>query len=107
MAKKALAFTAKPKMPPTFDAAAFTKKLAEGKPITATQQAQFIAWKQWVESTNAYDGTAKGGIRDVVDANAKGVDSLKVHVDSNSQAILELRADVQALKEAPAAHPFP
>lgn len=102
-----MAYTKKPSQPPTFNAKAFTDALVAGKPITPTLQAQYIAWKQWTESTNAFDGADKGGLRDVLDADAKAVDALKTHVDSNSQAILELRADVEALKEAPPARPFP
>jgi hypothetical protein len=73
-------------------------------PVTAKQ---YIAWKQWVESTNAYDGADKGGLRDVLDADAKAVDALKGDVDIHSQAILEMRADIQELQEAPPSHPFP
>lgn len=102
-----MAYTFKPSAPPPFDAAAFTKALTAGTPINAVTAKQYIAWKQWVESTNAYDGALKGGLRDVEDANAKGVDRLKGDVDIHSQAILEMRADIQELQEAPPTHPFP
>lgn len=102
-----MAYTKKPSAPPGFNAKAFTDALVAGKPLTPALQAQYIEWKQWVESTDNFDGADKGGLRDVLDADAKAVDALKTHVDSNSQAILELRADVEALKEAPPARPFP
>jgi ABC-type branched-subunit amino acid transport system substrate-binding protein len=101
------AYTKKPSAPPPFDAAAFTKALAANQPISANLATQYIAWKQWVESSNAFDGADRGGLRDVLDANAKGVDRLKGDVDIHSQAILEMRADIQELQEAPPAHPFP
>ena len=102
-----MAFTKKPSAPPPFDAAAFTNALKANSPISPAVATQYIAWKQWVESTNAYDGAAKGGLRDVLDADAKAVDALKGDVDIHSQAILEMRADIQELQEAPPAHPFP
>lgn len=102
-----MAYTKKPSAPPTFDAGAFTKKLTAGLAITPALAAQYIAWKQWVESSNSYDGADKGGLRDVLDADMKAVDGLKRDVDVQGQAIIEIRADVQALKEAPAARPFP
>lgn len=100
-------FTFKPSAPPVFDAGAFTKALVAGTPISAVTAKQYIAWKQWVESSNAYDGALKGGLRDVLNADMKGVDRLKGDVDIHSQAILEMRADIQELQEAPPAHPFP
>lgn len=102
-----MAYTKKPSQAPTFNAKAFTDLLVAGKPITPALQAQYIAWKQWVESTSGFDGADKGGLRDVLDADMKAVDLLKTHTDSNSQAILELRADVEALKEAPPSTSFP
>lgn len=102
-----MAYTKKPSQAPTFNAKAFTDALVAGKPVSSTLAAQYIAWKQWVESTNTFDGADKGGLRDVLDADMKAVDLLKAHTDSNSQAILELRADVEALKEAPPSTSFP
>lgn len=102
-----MAYTYKPGTAPTLDMAAIGLRLQNNQALTATQTKQLIAWKQWVESSNVYDGASKGGLRDTLDADAKAVDGLKTHTDANSQAILELRADVQALQEAPPARPFP
>jgi hypothetical protein len=43
----------------------------------------------------------------VVSANAVYLDDVKQDVDAHSQAIIELRADVKALEEAPPPRPFP
>ena len=61
-------------------------------------------WKRWVGGEAEYDVT---GLRDVVDTNAKYLDAVKGDVDAHSQAIIELRQDVQVLKEAPPSRPFP
>jgi hypothetical protein len=102
-----MAFTKKPGTAPAFDASAFTKALAAGTPISAKLATQYIAWKQWVESSNVFDGADKGGLRDVLNADMLAVDRLKGDVDIHSQAILEMRSDIQELQEAPPAHPFP
>lgn len=101
------AYTKKPKGPPSLDMAGITKRLTAGLPLTPALSAQWIEWKQWVESTDNWDGVAAGGIRDILNALCIAVDKLKVQADTSSSAILELRADVQALKEAPAPRPFP
>jgi hypothetical protein len=65
-------------------------------------------WKRWIEGAGPeYDAVAEGGLRPVINANALYADAMKADLDLHGQAILELRADVQALKEAPAARPFP
>jgi hypothetical protein len=102
-----MAFTKKPSGPPTFDAAAFTKALAAGTKISAATAAQYIAWKQWVESTNAYDGADKGGLRDILNANALAVDSLKNNVDGQA-ARLDLHASrLDSVEAYQAAQPRP
>ncbi len=109
MAKKAatLPYTKKPSRAPTFDAGSFTAALVVGKPISQKLATQYVNWKRWVESSNQFAGSEAGGIRDVFNADMLGVDALKVGQDAHSQAIIELRADVEALKEAPPARPFP
>jgi hypothetical protein len=65
-------------------------------------------WKRWIESAGPeYDALSEGGLRAVVNANALYADAMKTDLDLHGQAIIELRADVQALKDAPAARPFP
>jgi hypothetical protein len=100
-------YTHKPKGPPTLDMLSVTTRLQANQAITPKLAAQLIEWKQWVESTDNWDGVAAGGIRDILNSVCIGVDKLKLTVDALSQGQLELRADVQALQEAPAAHPFP
>ena len=100
----------KPTQPPAFDAttheaALYTSvKRPDGSPYQVFADKALPTWKRWVESTGEYDGQ---GVRDVVNANAIMLDNVKGDVDLHGQAIIELRADVQALKEAPAARPFP
>ena len=102
--------SAKPTQPPAFDATAHEKALydsvrkPDGTPYQAFADKAFPQWKRWVESTGEYDGK---GLRDVVNQDAMYTDAIKGDVDLHGQAIIELRADVQALKEAPAARPFP
>lgn len=100
-------YTAKPKKAPPLDMAGITKRLSSGQPLTTTQAAQWIEWKQWTEATDNWAGVAGGGLRDILNALCVSVDKLKVQADTSSTAIVELRAEVQALKEAPAARPFP
>lgn len=103
--------SAKPSQPPTgADFAALVNKVNElatkvgVTKLNATITGRIPAWKRWVGGEKEFDGT---GLRDVVNSNAIMIDNVKSHVDSNSQSILELRADVEALKEAPPARPFP
>lgn len=100
----------KPTQPPAADLSvlvnrvdALSVKAGLGKlPLGATK---LPLWKRWLGGEKPeYDGT---GLRDVVNSNAIMLDGVKRDGDVNSQAILELRADVQALKETPAPHPFP
>jgi len=102
-----------PGQPPTgADFSALVKKvneIASKTPgvaqLSATVTGKIPAWKRWVGGEGPeYDGT---GLRDIVNANAINQNAIKANVDANSQAILELRADVEALKEAPPARPFP
>lgn len=106
-----MTFTKKPSGPPTFDAAAFTRALTSGKPVPSRLATQYIAWKQWVESTNAYDGADKGGLRDVLNADALAVDSLKVHLDTlDTREAAHNATQAQrltALEAAVAGGPFP
>jgi len=103
--------SAKPTQPPSgADFSALCKKVNDLAakvglaPLSATVTGKIPAWKRWVGGESEYDGT---GLRDVVNANAIMSDQMKANLDSQAQSIIELRADVQALKEAPAARPFP
>lgn len=100
-----------PPQPPTgADFAALVAKVNEVATkagvakLSATITKAIPAWKRYVGGEAEFDGS---GIRDVVTANAIQQNQMKTTQDTHSQAILELRAAVQELKEAPAAHPFP
>lgn len=100
----------KPSQPPAADLSALVKRVdalsqRAGLEPLGLGATRLPAWKRWVGGEKPeYDGT---GLRDVVDANARYLDAVKGDVDTHSQAIIEMRADIQALKEAPAARPFP
>lgn len=104
--------SAKPTQPPTgADFSALVKKVNELATkaaiplLSETVTGRIPLWKRWVGGEKPeYDGT---GLRDVVNSNAIMLDNVKKDVDVSAQAIIELRADVQALQEAPAARPFP
>ena len=102
--------SAKPTQPPAFDATAHEKALydsvrkPDGSPYQVFADQSLPRWKRWVESTVEYDAK---GLRDVLNQNALYTDAIKGDVDLHGQAIIELRADVQALKEQPPARPFP
>lgn len=96
----------KPSQPPSFAADGIIKRidLLSKKVLNEGFTSNLPGWKRWVGGENEYDST---GLRDVVNANAIMLDSVKGTVDENSTDIVQLKKDVQALKEAPAPHPFP
>jgi len=103
--------SAKPTQPPAgADFNALVSKVNELakkagiSPLSATIIGKIPAWKRWVGGEKEYDGT---GLRDVVNSHGVQLDGMKTNIDVHSQAIIELRADVQALQEAPAPRPFP
>ncbi len=100
-------YTKKPKAQPVLDMAGVTTRLQANEAITPKLASQLIEWKQWVEATDNYDGVEGGGMKDILNAGLIAVDKLKLQVDALAQGQIELRADVQALQEAPAAKPFP
>lgn len=105
-----MAFAKFPGQPPKgADMAALVKRVDElsRKVMGQSFASSLPLWKRWVGGEGEYDGADNGSIRDVLHANAKGLDALKGDVDAHSQAIIELRQDVQALKEAPPVRPFP
>lgn len=97
----------KPSQPPAFDAANFTKLLST---LTPALRTQFIAWKQWIESSNAFDGASKGGLRDVLAANADDLNKVKSNInsfeDNINPRVNSLEARVAALESQPST-PFP
>lgn len=104
--------TPKPSQPPPADMTALVQRVDELS--LAVLQKNFLAgvgldkWKRWVGGEKPdYDGTATGSLRDVLNAYGMNLDQIKTAVDALTQTTIELRADVQALQEAPASHPFP
>lgn len=99
---------AKPTQPPSgADMSALVKRVDElsKKAGLGAFTSKLPLWKRWLGGEKPdYDGT---GLRDVVNTNAVFLDQVKGDVDANGQAIAELKADVQVLKEAPAPRPFP
>jgi hypothetical protein len=104
--------SAKPGQPPSgADFSVLIKKVNEiaGKvpgvaQLNTTVAGQIPAWKRWVGGEKEFDVK---GLRDIVNTNALFTDQIKGDVDAQAQAIIELRADVKALQEAPPARPFP
>ena len=92
------------------DFSALVKKVNElaGKagisPLNALITGRIPAWKRWAGGEAEFDAM---GLRDVVDTNAIFLNDVKGDVDSHGAAILDLRADVKALQEAPPTRPFP
>jgi hypothetical protein len=101
-----MSYAKHPAKPPDFNATSFTNALKANQAITPALAAQFITWKRFVEASNQYDGVDAGGLRDVVDANAYGLEGLKTNVDSNSVVIESLNERVTALEARPQT-PFP
>lgn len=97
----------KPTQPPGFDANSFVKHLST---LTPALQKQFIAWKQWVESSSVFDGVSKGGIRDITSANADDLNAVKKELNSFeaniNPRVATLEAKVAALEAQPGV-PFP
>jgi len=80
--------------PPPFDANAAAKS-----PTSPAWQ-KLPEWKRWVEATGSQDGR---GIKDVVEANAIGLDKLKVDNDEHSQRLAVAEQRLTALEARPAA----
>jgi len=68
---------------------------------------KLAAWKRWVGGETEFDGT---GLRDVVNANAYALDSVKNNLDNFESevnpAIVDLKKRVSALESQPNT-PFP
>lgn len=91
-----MSFSKRPTQPPGFDAGTAIQGMS-----LAWQR--FPEWKRWVEATGSQDVK---GMRDVVNANAIGLDVVKSDVDEHAARIADLEARVHALEVAPPA-PFP
>lgn len=94
-----MGFARLPSQAPQFDAGAFAKHAG----ITAADIKNFQAFKQWVAAELAFDGT---GLRDVVAANALGLNAVKADSDGNAARIAALAERVATLEARPQT-PFP
>lgn len=84
-----MGFAKHPSQPPDFDTVAFAKRLREIAakvglgPFDALADNRLPKYFRWINSTVEYDGADKGGIRDVVDANAYALEDLKGDFDQH------------------------
>lgn len=92
---------------PTFDAAVYSDRLQETRTAAGALPAVQVFDKTKPASIVPLSQYTKGKLTDTTNALTDFTADLKQDLDAHSQAIIELRADVQALKEAPAARPFP
>lgn len=110
-----MAYSFKPKTPPSgADFSALVKKVNELAtkagiaPLSATVTAKIPVWKRWVGSEKPdYDGAEKGGLQNVVKANAYALDGLKGDHDNLADRVNNIDARLRVVEEAPAARPFP
>jgi hypothetical protein len=104
-----------PATPPSgADFSALVKKVNEVAtkvglaPLSDTVTGRIPLWKRWVGGEGPeYNEATERGLKTSVSVNADQLNRVKADLDSQAQSILELRADVEALKEAPPARPFP
>ena len=106
--------SAHPSQPPAFDATrtwqVFNAELRkpDGSAYEVFQDKAFPRWKRWVEGTNEYDGI---GLRDVVNSNATFLQAVKNDLDTHKEADNArhsvIRQDIEELKAAVQAPPFP
>lgn len=96
--------------PPPFDAKAandaFLKHLRkdDGTAYAVFAGGGFAAINRYLLGIGEFDGK---GLKDVVEANADGLDAMKKTVDANRTALADLENRVAALEVQPAARPFP
>lgn len=98
-----------PDPPSSFSAADFDKliaSIATKVGVVVKADTKFVTPWRWIAGISPFDGAAKS-IRDNLEALVKFSNATRTITDSQAQAIIDLQADVQALKEAPAARPFP
>ncbi len=94
-----MSFAKLPTQPPSFDAGAFAKHVG----ITDADVKNFQSWKRWCGGELEFDGT---GLRDVVAANAVGLNAVKANLDQADGQITQLFERVTALEAQPRL-PFP
>lgn len=110
-------FSKKPIQPPSgADFSQLVKKVNEiatktgVKPLSSLITGRIPAWKRWVGGEAEFDGD-KGGLRDVVNANALALDALKNSVDIFKQNNAEVNATqnqrLAAIEAQLSSNPFP
>lgn len=102
----------RPSQPPTsFAADVFDKFLSDialKVGIPRPQASKFVPGWRWIGSIGEYDGVAKGGLRDILDALVKHVNRIKdVDIDPMKTELVDHETRITRLEEAPAARPFP
>ena len=99
-----------PPNPPTgWSADEFDKliaALASKAGIAVKASTKLVTPWRWTAGIGTFDGADKS-LRDNLEALAKFSNASRAITDSHSQSIIELRADVEALKEAPPSTSFP
>lgn len=99
-----MSFAKLPTQAPQFDAGALQTLLANLAVKNGLKiPAGFVSWKRWVEATSEQDGV---GLRDVVNANALGLNAVKKDVDNLAVVTVNQEARIAALEAAPK-NPFP
>lgn len=78
--------------PPPWSAADAVKKM------TPAAWAAFVEWKRWVEATSTQDGR---GLKDVIEANAIGLDKLKIVSDEHAQRLAEAERRLLVVEARP------
>ena len=100
----------KPTQPPASDFSTMEQawydnlKRPDGQPYEVFNNHTLTTWKRWVGGEFEFDGT---GLRDVVNANAVMLDTVKDDADSlrdDVNALLQWKAEQEAL---PVVRPFP
>lgn len=102
----------RPSQPPTSFAAdvfdKFLNDISAKTGVARPQASRFVPAWRWIGSLGEYDGIAKGGLRDILDALVKYVNAIKDNdVDPMKAELAEHELRITRLEEAPAARPFP
>ena len=92
---------------PTFDAAVYSDRLQETRTAAGALPAVQVFDKTKPASIVPLAQYVRGKLTDTVNALTEFTAAHELRLNTQAQKILDLEADVQALKEAPAAHPFP
>lgn len=92
---------------PTFNAAAYSDRLQETRQAPGALPAVPVFDKTKPDSIVPLAKYTKGKLTDTVNALTEFTFAHEKRLNAHAQDILELRAEVQALKEAPAPRPFP